>query len=52
MLTIQIKATLKLGLNGTKQLLDRYGNQLVCVQYRYDKSPHKRLTTVELFLGE
>ncbi len=49
---MQIKATLKPGRNGTKQLLDRYGDQLVCVRYRYDKARQKRLTTVELIVDE
>lgn len=46
---MQIKATLKPGRNGTKQLLDRYGDQLVCVRYRYDKTRHN---TVELIVDE
>ena len=49
---MQIKATLKPGRNGTKQLLERYGDQLICVRYRYDKIRHKRLTTVELIVDE
>ena len=49
---MEIKATLKPGLNGTKTHLDRYGDQLVCVRYRYDKKRQKRLTTVELIVDK
>jgi len=49
---MEIKATLKPGQNGTRQLLAKYGDQLVCVRYRYDKSRHKRLKTVELIVDE
>jgi len=49
---MQIKATMKPGQNGTKQYLREYGDQLVCVRYRYDKHRQKRLTTVELIVNE
>ena len=35
---MEIKATLAPGQNGTKRLLKEYGDQLVCVRYRYDKA--------------
>ena len=34
---MDVKATLLPGTNGTKSLLKQYGEQLVCVRYRYDK---------------
>jgi hypothetical protein len=49
---MDIKATLLPGQNGTKQLLAEYGDQLVCVRYRYDKDRFKRFKTVELIVEE
>lgn len=49
---MDVKATLSPGANGTKALLKKYGDQLVCVRYRYDKQRHKRLKTVELIVEE
>jgi len=49
---MQIKTTLAPGENGTKQLLKKYGEQLVCVRYRYDKKHGKRYKTVELIVDE
>ena len=44
--------TLQSGQKGTKKLCDRYGEQLVCVRYRYDAVRHRRLKTVELIVEE
>lgn len=49
---MEVKATLSPGQNGTKQLLKAYGDQLVCVRYRYDKARQKRIKTVELIVDE
>jgi len=49
---MEIKATILPGQNGTKQLLGQYGEQLVCVRYRYDKARLKRFKTVELIIEE
>jgi len=49
---MEVKATIKPGLNGTKKYLKKYGDQLVCVRYRYDKKTNKRQTTVELIVDE
>ena len=49
---MDIRATLKPGMNGTKTLLREYGEQLVCVRYRYDKARGKRYKTVELIVEE
>jgi hypothetical protein len=44
--------TLKPGQKGTKKLLRRYGDKLVCVRYRYDEQKRKRYKTVELVVEE
>jgi len=49
---MEIKATFKPGQNGTRQLVQKYGDQLVCVRYRYDKLRQKRYKTVELIVDE
>lgn len=49
---MQIKTTLMPGQNGTKRLLKEYGDQLICVRYRYDKARQKRIKTVELIIDE
>lgn len=43
---------LKPGQKGTKKLLAKYGDRLVCVRYRYDAQTKKRYTTVELIVEE
>jgi hypothetical protein len=35
-----------------KKLHDRYGDQLVCVRYRYDAARQRRLKTIELIVEE
>jgi hypothetical protein len=37
---------------GTKRLLARYGEKLVCVRYHYDEARSRRLKTVELVIEE
>jgi len=37
---------------GTKRLLARYGERLVCVRYLYDDARNRRLKTVELVIEE
>jgi len=49
---MDVKRTLQPGENGTKQLLKEYGEQLICVRYRYDQTRHKRFKTVELIVEE
>ena len=49
---MEIKTTIPHGRNETKQLLRQYGEQLVCVRYRYDKARLKRFETVELIVDE
>lgn len=43
---------MKPGQLGTKQLLEKYGAQLVCVRYRYDAATSKRIKTVESIVAE
>lgn len=45
-------AHLKPGENGTKRLLARYGESLLCVRYRYDAIRGVRLKTVEIVVDE
>ncbi len=49
---MEVKVTLKPGQNGTKRLAEQYGDQLVCVRYRYDKVKRKRYKTIELIIDE
>ena len=42
--------TLAPGQNGTKKLLARYGDRLVCVRHRYDAARALRHKTVELIV--
>jgi len=41
---------LKPGQKGTKALLEKYGDALVCVRYRYDEASRTRIKTVELIV--
>lgn len=43
---------LKPGQKGTKRLVEQYGESLLCVRYRYDKSRGVRLKTVEIIVEE
>jgi hypothetical protein len=36
------------GQPGTKRFVEKYGEGLICVRYRYDSTNMKRITTVEL----
>lgn len=47
-----VRTTLLPGQKGTVRLLKEYGDQLVCVRYRYDKLRGRRLKTVELIVDE
>lgn len=49
---MEVKATMKPGQNGTRKLIEKYGDRLVCVRYRYDRQYGKRYTTVELIEEE
>jgi hypothetical protein len=49
---MDVKTKLRPGENSTKGLLKQYGEQLVCVRYRYDKARQNRHKTVELIIDE
>jgi hypothetical protein len=49
---MEVKASLTPGQNGTKQFLKKYGDQLICVRYRYDKTRQKRFKTIEIIVDE
>ena len=49
---MKVNSTLAPGRKGTKQLTEQYGEQLVCVRYRYCSSKQRRYKTVELIVDE
>ena len=49
---METRLTLRPGVPGTKKLLARYGERLVCVRYLYDEARGRRLKTVELVIDE
>lgn len=49
---MEVKVMLKPGQTGTKHLVEQYGDQLICVRYRYDKVKRKRYKTIELIIDE
>ena len=49
---METRLTLRPGTPGTKKLVARYGERLVCVRYLYDETCGRRLKTVELVIEE
>jgi hypothetical protein len=47
---METRLSLAPGQNGTKKLLMKYGDRLVCVRYRYDPQRNVRHKTVELIV--
>ena len=47
---MKTRLILKPGQRGTKRLTDKYGDNLVCVRFRYDAISKQRLKTVELVI--
>jgi hypothetical protein len=47
---MKTRLILKPGQRGTKRLADKYGEDLVCVRFRYDSENRQRLKTVELIV--
>lgn len=43
---------LKPGENGTLHLVERFGDTLLCVRYRYDSIRNKRIKTAEIIVDE
>jgi hypothetical protein len=49
---MEIRTVRKPGDPGTRKLLAKYGERLVCIRYRYDAAKRKRFKTIELILTE
>ena len=49
---MKIGRIVKPGQPGTKRLVQQYGDNLICVRYRYDASNRKMLKTIELVIEE
>jgi hypothetical protein len=49
-MAMRAKKKLKPGQDGTKSLLDKYGERLICVRYRYDEERGIRHKTIELIV--
>ena len=49
---MEIRLTLRPGMSGTKKLLARYGERLVCFRYRYDRATGRRVKTAELIVED
>ncbi len=49
---MKTRLTLKPGQHGTKALMKKYGDALVCVRFRYDQEKGQRLKTVELIIDQ
>ena len=45
-------AHLKPGQKGTSRLVEKYGDSLLCVRYRYDEKRGVKLKTVEIIIEE
>ena len=48
---METRLTLRPGQNGTKKLVERFGERLLRVRYLYDASTGRRLKTVELIVS-
>ena len=49
---MRVQTHLKPGQKGTKQLVEKYGDALICVRYRYDRKRRVYLKTAELIEQE
>jgi hypothetical protein len=49
---MEIRLTLRPGMSGTKKLLARYRERLVCFRYRYDRATGRRVKTAELIVED
>ncbi len=45
-------AHLQPGQDGTKRLVDQYGDRLLCVRYRFDETRGVKIKTVEIIVDE
>ena len=44
---MKVQQKLSTGMPGTKKYLERYGEKLLCVRYRYDEKTQEQVTTIE-----
>lgn len=49
---MKTQSHLKPGQKGTKRLVEKFGDSLLCVRYRYDEKRGVRLKTVEIIVEE
>jgi hypothetical protein len=49
---MKIRARLKPGQKGTKKFVEKYGDSLVCIRYRYDEQNRKQYKTIEIIVSE
>ncbi len=49
---MEIRTVRRPGEKGTQALMQKYGERLVCIRYRYDPVRKKRLKTIELIVAE
>jgi hypothetical protein len=49
---METRVTLRPGDKGTKRMVERFGERLICVRYRYDSVRKMRYKTVELIVEE
>jgi hypothetical protein len=49
---MEARTTRRPGQKGTKRHLERFGDRLLFVRYRYDPAGRRRVTTVELIVDE
>ena len=49
---MKTKLHLKPGENGTKSLVKKYGDRLICVRYRYDEEKKRKYKTIELVIED
>lgn len=49
---MRTRLTLRPGERGTKKLLERYGDRLLCVRYRYDDATGRRVKSAEIIVDE
>lgn len=47
---MKTRLILKPGQRGAKKLSEKYGEDLVCVRFRYDETTRQRLKTIELII--
>jgi hypothetical protein len=49
---MKIRRIVQPGQPGTKKLVERYGDNLICVRYRYDEDKMMMYKTIEIIIDE